>query len=98
MFPKKRLYFLAMVVLIVWTIYMVTNREHFIREHLSNPNPTLFSLQNDLDSVNEDLQTLKADYQSLKQQGQAQSSQAAAATAALQAIPAGSPNTVIPTR
>lgn len=98
MFPKKKLYILSAIVLIVWTIYMVTNREHFIREHLSNPNPTLSSLQTDLDSVNQDLQTLKADYQNLKQQGQAQSAQAAAATAALQAIPAGSPNTIIPTR
>lgn len=95
---RKRLHLIALIILIGWTVYMVTNREHFIREHLSNPNPTLSSLQTDLDSVNQDLQTLKADYQSLKQQGQAQSAQAAAATAALQAIPSGSPNTVIPTR
>lgn len=98
MFPKKKLYIIGTFVLIVWTLYVITNREHFIREHLSNPNPTLSSLQTDLDSVNQDLQTLKADYQNLKQQGQAQSAQAAAATAALQAIPAGSPNTIIPTR
>ncbi len=98
MFPKKKLYILGTIVLIVWTLYVIANREHFIREHLSNPNPTLSSLQTDLDSVNQDLQTLKADYQSLKQQGQAQTSQAASAMAALQAIPAGSPNTIIPTR
>lgn len=98
MFPRKRLYLLVAVVLIVWTLYMVTNREHFIREHLSNKNPTLSSLQLDIDSVNKELQDLKTDYQSLKQQGQAQSAQAAAAAAALQAIPAGSPNTIIPTR
>lgn len=77
---------------------MVVNKDYFIREHLSNQNPTLFSLQNDLDSVNQDLQTLKADYQQLKDQGKAQSSQAAAAMSSLQAIPAASPNTVIPTR
>ncbi len=98
MFPKKKLYIIGTIVLIVWTLYVITNREHFIREHLSNPNPTLSSLQSDVDSVNQDLQTLKADYQSLKQQGQAQTSQAASAMAALQAIPAGSPNTIIPTR
>lgn len=84
--------------MIGWTIYMITNREHFIREHLSNPNPTLASLQLDLDNVNSDLQELKADYQQLKQQGQAQSAQAAAAAASLQAIPAASPNTIVPTR
>lgn len=98
MFPKKRLYLIATFALLVWTLYVVTNREHFIREHLSNPTPTLFSLQTDLDSVNQDLQSLKSDYRSLKQQGQAQGAQAAAATAALQAIPSGSPNTIIPTR
>jgi chromosome segregation ATPase len=98
MFPKKKLYILATIVLIVWTLYVITNREHFIREHLSNKNPTLASLQLDIDSVNKELQELKTDYQSLKQQGQAQSSQAAAAAAALQAIPAASPNTIIPTR
>lgn len=98
MFPKKRLYLFAMIVLIAWTIYMITNREYFIQEHLSNPNPTLASLQLDVDSVNADLQTLKADYQQLKQQGQAQSAQAAAASAALQSIPSGSANTIIPTR
>jgi uncharacterized protein YoxC len=98
MFPKKKLYILATIVLIVWTLYVITNREHFIREHLSNKNPTLASLQLDIDSVNKELQELKTDYQSLKQQGQAQSSQAAAAAAALQAIPAASPNTIITTR
>ncbi len=84
--------------MIAWTVYMITNREHFIREHLSNPNPTLASLQLDLDTVNSDLQELKADYQQLKQQGQAQGAQAAAAAASLQAIPAASPNTIVPTR
>lgn len=98
MFSRKNTYLLILAGLLVWTLYMVANREHFVREHLSNPNPTLFSLQNDLDSVNQDLQTLKADYQNLKQQGQAQSSQAAAAMASLNAIPASSPNTIIPTR
>jgi hypothetical protein len=98
MFSRKTIYLIGVFGLIVWTLYMVANREHFVREHLTNPNPTLSSLQLDLDSVNQDLQALKADYQGLKQQGQAQSSQAAAAMASLQAIPAGSTNTVIPTR
>ena len=98
MFSRKNIYLIVLFGLIGWTLYMVANREHFVREHLSNPNPTLFSLQTDIDSVNQDLQTLKSDYQGLKQQGQAQSSQAAAAMASLNAIPASSPNTIIPTR
>jgi uncharacterized coiled-coil DUF342 family protein len=77
---------------------MFFNREHFVAEHLTNKNPTLFTLQKELDETNKKLQELNADYQSLKSQGQAQSSQAAAAMASLKAIPAGSTNTVIPTR
>lgn len=98
MFSKKRLYLLAMVVLTAWTVYMFTNKEYFIREHLSNPKPTLSSLQKDLDETNKKLDELNTDYQQLKERGQAQSSQAAAAAAALQAIPSGSANTIIPTR
>ena len=98
MFPKKRLYQLLMIVLLSWTVYMIANKEYFIREHLTTKNPTLFTLQNQIDTVDKDLQALKADYNSLKQQGQAQSSQAAAAMASLKAIPTASPNTIIPTR
>lgn len=81
-----------------WTTYMFVNKEHFIREHLSNQNPTLFTLQKDLDETNKKLEELNNDYQGLKQQGQAQTSQAAAAMASLKAIPSGSANTIIPTR
>lgn len=77
---------------------MISNREHFVREHLSNPNPTLFSLQNDLDTANQNLQTLQQSVDAMKQQAEAQSSQAAAAAASLQAIPMDSPNTIVPTR
>lgn len=98
MFSKKQLYMLAIGVLIVWTIYMVANREHFIREHLSNPTPTLSSLQKEIDETNKKLEELNTDYQDLKKQGQAQTSQAAAAMASLKAIPSGSPNRIIPTR
>jgi hypothetical protein len=98
MFNRKKTLLVVALFMIGWTIYTILNREHFIREHLTNQNPTLFTLQASLDSVNEDLQTLKADYQNLKQQGQAQGSQAAAAMASLQAIPAASPNRVQPTR
>ena len=74
------------------------NKEHFIQEHLTNKNPTLSSLQKDLDDTNQKLEALNKDYQNLKTQGQAQSAQAAGAMASLNAIPAASPNTIIPTR
>lgn len=98
MFGRKKTLLLVAGILIVLTIYMILNREHFVAEHLTNKNPTLFTLQKDLDETNEKLKTLNDDYQNLKTQGQAQSSQAAAAMASLKAIPAGSTNTIIPTR
>jgi hypothetical protein len=98
MFGKRKTLLLVAGILTVLTIYMFLNREHFVAEHLTNKNPTLFSIQKELDETNQKLQELNADYQSLKSQGQAQSSQAAAAMASLKAIPAASTNTVIPTR
>lgn len=97
MFSRKKMYLIVAVFLIGWTFYTMLNREHFIREHLSNKNPTLFTLQKELDETNKQLQALNTDYQNLKSQGQAQSSQAAAAMASLKAIPSGSPNKIIPT-
>lgn len=98
MFLQKNVYLLAAMAMIGWTVYMMMNKEHFIREHLSNPTPTLVTLQKEIDETNKKLQDLNDDYQDLKKRGQAQGSQAAAAIASLQAIPAASPNTVLPTR
>lgn len=98
MFQRKKLFLIGAVFMIGWTIYMILNKEHFINEHLTNQNPTLVTLQKEIDETNKKLEVLNTDYQSLKQQGQAQGSQAAAAMASLKAIPSGSPNTIIPTR
>lgn len=98
MFSRKKMYLILFIFMVVWTSYMFVNKEHFIREHLSNQNPTLFTLQKDLDETNENLRTLTANVDAMKQQGQAQSNQAAGAFASLQAIPAGGINNVIPTR
>ena len=98
MFSRKKTLLIVAIFLIGWTVYMFVNREHFVIEHVTNKNPTLASLQKDIDETNKKLKELNDDYQNLKQQGQAQTSQAAAAMAALKSIPSGSPNTVIPTR
>jgi len=94
----KKTFLIVAIFLVAITLHMIANKEYYIREHLANQNPTLFTLQKDLDETNKKLQELNSDYQNLKTQGQAQSSQAAAAMASLQAIPSGSPNKVIPTR
>ena len=77
---------------------MISNREYFIREHLTNKNPTLLTLQKDVDETNKKVKDLDHEFQEMKTQGQAQSAQAAAAMASLKAIPAGTPNKIIPTR
>lgn len=97
MFGRKKLYLLALVVVVIWTIYVFMNKEYFIQEHLTNSNPTLFSLQSGLDDTNTKLDTLTTDVQNMKSVAQAQGQQAAAAQASLNAIPTGV-NDVMPTR
>jgi hypothetical protein len=97
MFTKKKLYLVALVVVGLWTYYMVVHKEYFIQEHLTNSNPTLFTLQSGLDDTNTRLDALNQDVQTMKSVAQAQGAQAAAAQASLQAIPTGT-NTVMPTR
>ena len=97
MFSRKKLYLLALVVVVIWTIYVFMNKEYFIQEHLTNNNPTLFSLQAGLDDTNTKLDALNQDVQNMKSVAQAQGQQAAAAQASLNAIPTGV-NDVMPTR
>ncbi len=97
MFTRKKVFLIVGIFLIGWIVYAVSNKDYYIREHLSNQKPTLFTLQKDLDETNKKLQELNTDYQNLKTQGQAQGAQAAAAMASLKAIPSGSPNKIIPT-
>lgn len=97
MLGRKKLYWLALLVVSIWTYYMFVNKEYFIQEHLTNSNPTLFTLQSGLDDTNTRLTALDQDVQNMKSVAQAQGAQAAAAQASLQAIPTGT-NTVMPTR
>jgi hypothetical protein len=96
MLRRKNLYLLALLVVGIWTYYAFVNKEYFIQEHLTNNNPTLFTLQSGLDDTNTRLTTLEQDVQNMKSVAQAQGAQAAAAQASLQALPMGA-NTVIPT-
>ena len=97
MLSRKKLYLVALLVVVAWTYYVYTNKEHFIQEHLTNNNPTLFSLQSALDDTNTNLANLTQDVQDMKSTAQAQGAQAAAAKASLQAMPSGA-NTILPTK
>jgi cell division protein FtsB len=94
---RKKLYWIALGVLVVWFLYSFLNKEYFIQEHLTNNNPTLYTLQKDLDTTNASLTDLKTEVENMKKVGQAQGQQAAAAQASLGAIPTGY-NDIIPTK
>jgi len=69
---------------ILYITYLVfTNKNYLIREHLSNPPPTLFSLDKDLDSTKKDLAELKKEFKDMKDQASAGASQASLAKASL---------------
>jgi len=74
---------------------MFVNKEYFIQEHLTNNNPTLFSLQSGLDTTNTNLTALQTKIDQMEKTAQAQAGQAAAAKASLDAIPTGS-NDIMP--
>lgn len=66
--------------------YSVANKNSLIREYLTNPPPTVVSLQTDLEATQEKLDTLNTEFQQMKTQAQAQAQEAAAAKASLAAI------------
>jgi len=101
MFTKRRLQVFAVGILLYWTLYMIRNRDWFIREHLTDTPkkeapPTLYSLNKKLESTEKKVDELNSQFKKTNDQMQAQSQQAAAAKASLDAIPTGY-NNVIPT-
>jgi hypothetical protein len=98
MFVKKQnLYWVALGILVVWFLYAFANKEYFVQEHLTNSNPTLYTLQKDLDTTNDSLTDLKTEVENMKKVAQTQGQQAAAAQASLGAIASGY-NDIIPTK
>lgn len=101
MFSKRRLYVLAIMLLLGWTLHMIRNKDWYIREHLvdtpkKSAPPTLYSLNKKLDSTEKKVDELTAQFKQTNDQMQAQGQQAAAAKASLDAISTGY-NNVIPT-
>lgn len=81
--------------LVVLTVYMVVNKDWFIREHMANstdsetkePTPTVYTLSKRLDETEEKLNDLSDQFNKTNNMMQVQSQRAAAAQATLQAIP-----------
>jgi hypothetical protein len=80
---QKILYLVFYAGILYVTYYVFKNKDYLIREHLSNPPPTLFSLDKGLTETKEEVETLKKDLADMKAQASAGASQATLAKASL---------------
>jgi len=87
MFKRKELVHLGLLALLLFVIaFLVSHKDWIVTEMLTNPPPTLFSLDKELKSTEERLKKVETEFSQFKNQAGAQSSQAAAAQASLAAI------------
>lgn len=87
---KAKMFKLKYVWLLVFLVgliaFLISHKDWIVTEMLTNPPPTLFSLDKELKSTEERLQKVETEFNQFKNQASAQSSQAAAAQASLAAI------------
>lgn len=87
---KAKMFKLKYVWLLVFLVgliaFLISHKDWIVTEMLTNPPPTLFSLDKELKSTEERLQKVETEFTQFKNQASAQSSQAAAAQASLAAI------------
>ena len=87
MFKRKELVHLGILALLVFVIaFLISHKDWIVTEMLTNPPPTLFSLDKELKSTEARLEAVETEFSKFKNQASAQSSQAAAAQASLAAI------------
>jgi hypothetical protein len=87
---KAKMFKLKYVWLLVFLVgliaFLISHKDWIVTEMLTNPPPTLFSLDKELKSTEERLQKVETEFNQFKNQASAQSQQAAAAQASLAAI------------
>ncbi len=71
--------------MVIAIVYLLNNKDSIIREHLTEKEPTLFSLEKDIEDTNEKVDTLRKEFDQMRNQASAQASQAAAARAQIEA-------------
>jgi ABC-type uncharacterized transport system permease subunit len=82
-----KLKYIWLLVFLIFTIaFLISHKEWIVTEMLTNPPPTLFSLDKELKSTEAKLQKVETEFTQFKDKASAQSSQAAAAQASLAAI------------
>ncbi len=87
MLKRKEYMSIGLFAVLVFVIaILISHREWIMTEMLTNPPPTLFSLEKELKTTEARLENVETEFNKFKNQASAQSSQAAAAQASLAAI------------
>ena len=87
MLKRKECMSIGLFAVLVFVIaFLISHRDWIMTEMLTNPPPTLFSLDKELKTTEARLENVETEFNKFKNQASAQSSQAAAAQAALAAI------------
>ena len=87
MLKRKEYMSIGLFAVLVFVIaILISHREWILTEMLTNPPPTLFSLDKELKTTEARLENVETEFNKFKNQASAQSAQAAAAQASLAAI------------
>jgi hypothetical protein len=87
MLKRKEFMSIGLFAVLVFVIaILISHREWIMTEMLTNPPPTLFSLDKELKTTESRLENVETEFNKFKNQASAQSAQAAAAQASLAAI------------
>ena len=87
MLKRKEFVYIGLFAVLVGLIaFLISHKDWIVTEMLTNPPPTLFSLEKELKTTEDRLQKVETEFSQFKNQASAQSSQAAAAQASLAAI------------
>jgi len=78
---KYRLFLLWGILFLI--VFFVVNKDSILTEYITNPPPTLSSLESGLNTTNEKLSKLNSEFQDMKNKANSQAASAANAKAAL---------------
>lgn len=84
MFKGKHIVLFAILIFLI--AFLISHKDWIVTEMLTNPPPTLFSLDKELKTTEARLEKVETEFSQFKNQASAQSQQAAAAQASLAAI------------
>jgi len=87
MLKRKEFMYIGLFAVLVFAIaFLISHRDWMLTEMLTNPPPTLFSLEKEVKDTTARVEKVETEFNKFKNQASAQSAQAAAAQASLAAI------------